>query len=147
MIDKIKSEISKKYKLSEKKWLFISIFGNNWKLLLSNWVISSNKSLEKAIETLWLWIFIKEEKNIKAIVVDIVVDSFQETDPVKLAQLDMQKYWIFLSNLEKTKSWVLLPNTTWIADAKHSLYILKQKYPELNWNVLIRAFTTDRFII
>ncbi len=147
MIDNIKSTISQKYKLSDKKWIFISIFGNNWELLLSNWVIDSDKTLDKTIETLRLWIFEKEEKNTKAIVVDIVIDSFQETDPIKLAQLNMKKHWIFLSNIEKTKSWTILPETVWVADAKHALYVLKQKYTELNWNVLIRAFTTDRIII
>ncbi len=147
MIDEIKKKVSKKYDLSDKRWVFLSAFDNKGNLISSNWVLFTDKTLSKTLETLRFWIFAEKQKNIMLVAADIVLDYQQETDTQKLLNLDTSIYWLFISNKEKTKSWVLLPNTIWIADTKHWLFVLKQKHPELNWQVMIRSFTTDRITV
>jgi hypothetical protein len=78
-----------------------------------------------------------------SVVIDVVLELKQETDMSKLLALPVKENWVFIINNEDNKSWVVLPDTKWIADIKSALWLIKQKY-WVNWNVLIYVFKTDR---
>ena len=66
MIEIIKEKISKNYNLDENKWFFVSCFDINNNLILSNWVLITDKSLNKVIDMIYHWL-IEKNNNIKTI--------------------------------------------------------------------------------
>ena len=54
-------------------------------------------------------------------------------------------YWFALVD-DHGATWVILPWTKCVADAKHALYLIKQKY-NVQWKVKIYVFTTDRLLV
>lgn len=148
MIEKIKEKIYLKYWKEEKNWIFLSAFDKSWELLFSNWVILTDEDIETSIETLYNGIIKSKEKEIKNIVIDIV-DKIQEmSDPKEILAISPKEYGFLLVEYDATSkaSWVILPNTEWIADAKHALSSIKKKY-NLYWKVIIYTFTTTRIIL
>jgi hypothetical protein len=53
MLEKIKSELFKKYKNDDNRGLFFSLFDSQNKLLLSNGVMKTDQNMEKLVDTLY----------------------------------------------------------------------------------------------
>ena len=144
MIEEIKQTIEKKYKLRDTKGLFLSCFDAQGKMLCSQWIVETNASLEDSIQ--WLYTsHIAPLKNIKVITIDVVTTLFEETNIGKIPTISPKMYWFAVVDDHGT-TWMILPWTTWVADAKHALYLIKQKYA-IQWKVKIYLFTTDRLIV
>ena len=143
MLDLIKTKLLSFYDKSDKLWLFFSLFDANNKLLISNWVLITDKTLPELVEILYHALFEKLEKQTHTIAIDVVKEIQLQPDIQKLLTLSPKDYWIFVINKQTNVSWVILPNTEWIADIKSALAILKQKYG-LAGNVEISTFTTRR---
>lgn len=129
MLDQLKTKLWKKYKKTDHRGVFFSAFGANGVLLSSHGVIETDKSMEDLLDTLWQGLFASFQTQIKVLTADIVLDSYHETDPQKLLSLSPKTHGLFLTTQDGSQSAVLLPGTTGIADMKHGLYVLKQKYP------------------
>ena len=52
MLEEIKKLIYSKYKQEDKRWLFFSLFDEKWNLLISNGVLTTDKTLEDMINLL-----------------------------------------------------------------------------------------------
>jgi len=144
LLENIKNKIFQKYKKNDVRWIFLSFFDKNWNLLASNWVIETDKNISDLLDTLWLGIFEMHWPSTSAVSIDIVLDSYVETNISKLLEVDIKNYWILISNLDWSNSGVILPNIVWIADIKHAIQALRQKYPKIDGNVNIIVFKTDR---
>lgn len=143
MLDKIKEAIFKKYKKTDNKWLFISAFDEKNILLISSWVISSDKELEQLVETIYHWL-VEKYTNISNILIDIVTETQEVTDIKAVQSISLTEFWLVLSTW--AKAWILLPNTEGITDIASALKIIKEKN-WLEWNANITKFKTDRFSI
>lgn len=146
MIDEIKKYIFQKYQQDEKKGVFFSGFDSKWKLIFSTWIITTEKSLEEVIDKLYKWIIQKHESKLDIIVIDIVDNIVNLSNPQDILSNDMKKYWFVLESNIDDNCWVLLPNTEWIADAKHALAVIKQKN-NLSWKVSVYSISTTRFAV
>ncbi len=144
MLEKIKEMIEKKYKLRDTKWLFVSGFDATWKLLFSEWVVESDNTLDKTIESLYK-AHIEPVQWIKVLTLDVVTTLYEETNISKIPVITPKLYWFALVD-DRGINWVILPWTKWVADAKHALYLIKQKYA-VQWKVKIYVFTTDRLLV
>ena len=60
MLEEIKKLIYSKYKPEDKIWLFFSLFDDKWNLLISNGVLTTDKTLEDMINLLYNWMLKKE---------------------------------------------------------------------------------------
>ena len=72
MLEEIKKLIYSKYKPEDKIWVFFSAFNEKWILLVSNWVITTDKTLEDLINLLYNWVLKNYESKTKHIIIDIV---------------------------------------------------------------------------
>lgn len=144
MLEKIKDMIQKKYKLRDTKWLFVSGFDATWKLLFSEWIVEADDTLEKTIESLYKT-HIEPVQGIKVLTLDVVTTLYEETNISKIPVITPKLYWFALVDDHGT-NWVILPWTKGVADAKHALFLIKQKY-NVQWKVKIYVFTTDRLLV
>lgn len=145
MIEKIKSELFKQYKNDDIRWLFFSLFDNNNKLLVSNWVIKTDKTLDQLLDTFYSSIISKYSGS-KIIVIDLVKDLIQEIDVNKILQYSMKEYGFCLIDIDNQKTWVILPDTHWIKDIKDAFSNIKKK--NNIWSkVDVYSFKTDRIVI
>lgn len=145
MLEKIKSEILKKYKATDIKGMFFSVFSNTWDLLMSNGVADTDKTITELCEIIYNWL-IQKQKNIQTIAVDIVEDFQKQDDVNKILTLDPQTFGIFIINRETKKSWLILPGTSWVKDMRSALTFIKKKF-EIEWSVEIYSFKTNRVIV
>lgn len=143
MLELIKTKLLSFYDKTDKLWLFFSLFDANNNLLLSNWVLVTNKPLPELVEIIYHALLSKVEKQTKAIAIDIVKEINLQPDIQKLLTFSTKEYWIFVINKQTNISGVVLPDTEWIADIRWALALLKQKYG-LSGNVEISSFTTRR---
>lgn len=145
MLEKIKSEILKKYKATDIKWIFFSIFSGTWDLLISNGVIDTDKQIIELCDIIYHGL-VEKQKNIQTIAIDIVENLEKQDDVNKILTLDSKIFGIFIINKETKKSWLILPATVWVNNIRDSLTFVKKKF-EIEWNVEIFSFTTNRIII
>lgn len=143
MIETIKTSIFKKYKKDDIKWLFFSVFNEQWELLMSNWVVYTDKALEELIDLLYQGL-IKKHTNVGSIVADVVLETVELKTPQEIQTISPKDFWIVLSDW--SKSGVLLPNTKWVHNIQEWLKLIKEKNDLWN-NVQVVKFKTDRFII
>lgn len=144
MLEQLKQTLEKKYKLRDTKGLFISCFDAQWKLLCSQWAVESDKPLEETLQSLYTS-YIEPLKNVKVVTLDVVTNLFEETNIGKIPTTSPKMYGFALVDDHGT-AWMILPGTKWVADAKHALYLMKQKYT-IQGKVKIYVFTTDRLIV
>jgi len=142
MLEKIKKVVFSKYKKTDTNGIFFSALDKDNNLILSNGVVFSDKSLEQTIETIYHWL-IEKHKNIETIIIDIVIDTKEITNPKEIQNISLQEYWLLL--ITENKSWILLPNTEGVENISTALKIIKEKN-WLEWNAKITTFQTDRFI-
>lgn len=145
MLEKIKSELFKKYKATDIKWIFFSVFSDTWDLLMSNGVIDTDKPIWELCDVIYHWL-IDKQKNIQTIAADIVEDFQKQDDVNKILTLDPQTFGIFIINRETKKSWLILPATVWVKDMRSALTFIKKKF-EIEWSVEIYSFKTNRIIV
>jgi len=144
MLDEIKQRIFTKYKPEESKWLFFSTFNKSWTLIASNWVIESDKEIDKMIDLLYHGI-LENQTDVQKIIIDVVTELHEETNIQEILKLSPIEHWLCLANsADRTKSWVLLPNTQWVTTIKQALLLIKQKH-QLTGQVAFFVFNTDRF--
>ena len=146
MLEEIKKLIYSKYKPDDKIWIFFSLFDENWKLLISNWVITTDKTLEDIINLLYNWILKKQESKTNHIIIDIVNQITQQKDIATFLNMDPKTNWVLLSETTWWKTWVILPNTKWITSMKQAVAWIKSKY-QLQWDVTISTFTVNELIL
>jgi len=145
MIEKIKSELFKKYKNDDIKWIFFSLFDGKNNLLFSNGVLKTDKTMDNLVDTLYYGLMDKISW-VKIVVVDVVLSYDKETDLQKLLWYDVKQYWFCLISINDQKTWAILPDTKWITDAKQALWYIKQKN-WISWNLEIYSFKTDRIVL
>lgn len=146
MIDTLKRNIFKKYSSDEIKWLFLSWFDQAWKVLFSNWVLNSDKSLWELIDYLYYLNVDSIKDSISDLVIDVVIQNYEVTNPQDILSLSMKEYWIYIYWLNWNQWWIILPNTSEVADVRHALQLVKSKN-SITDKVKVFAFKTDRIII
>lgn len=143
MLEKIKNAIFTKYKKEDIKGVFLSVFDENNKLLMSNGTFYTDKVLDSLLDTLYHWL-VENHKNIAYITVDVVINEEELTDVSKINEIPLQQYWIAV--IAGAKYWVILPNTAWVTNSLQALQLIKQK-DSLEWNAKIVKFQTDRILV
>ena len=146
MLEEIKKLIYSKYKPEDKVWLFFSLFNDKWKLLISNWVLTTDKTLEDMINLLYNWILKKQESKTKHIIIDIVNEIVEQKDAAAFLNMDPKTNWVLLAETTGDNTGLILPNTKWITSMKQAIAWIKQKY-QLQWDVTISTFTVDELIL
>lgn len=146
MLEEIKKLIYSKYKPEDKIWLFFSLFDNKWKLLISNWVLTTDKTLEDMINLLYNWILKKQESKTKHIIIDVVDKIIEQKDITIFLNMDPKTNWVLLAETTWEKTGLILPNTKWITSMKQAIAWIKQKY-QLQWDVTISTFTVNELIL
>jgi len=142
MLEKIKNAVFAKYKKEDIFWIFLSVFDENNKLLMSNGSFYTDKVLDNILDTLYHGL-VEKYKNIAYIVVDIITDEEEITDISKINEISLQEFWIAV--IAGDKYWVMLPNTEWVTNVTQAIQLIKQK-DSLQWNAKIIKFHTDRII-
>ena len=146
MLEEIKKLIYSKYKPEDKIWLFFSLFDGKWNLLISNWVITTDKTLEEMINLLYNWILKKQESQTKHIIIDVVNEITEQKDVTAFLNMDPKVNWVLLAETTWGKTWVMLPNMRWITSMKQAVAWIKSKY-QLQWDVTISTFTVNELIL
>ena len=146
MLEEIKKLIYGKYKSEDKIWLFFSLFDEKWNLLISNWVLTSDKSLEETINLLYDWIIKQQEPNTKHVIIDVVEKITEQKDVAAFLNMDPKTNWVLVAEAQWDKTWVMLPNMKWITSMKQAVAGIKSKY-QLQWDVTISTFTVDELIL
>lgn len=143
MLEKIKKVVFSKYKKTDTNGVFFSALDKDNNLILSNGVVFSDKSLEQTIETIYHGL-IEKHTNIETMIIDIVIDTKEITNPKEIQNISLQEYWLLL--ITESRSWILLPNTEGVENVSTALKIIKEKN-WLEWNAKITTFQTDRFAV
>ncbi len=142
MLEKIKAILSENYDLNDARGIFISLFDENKKLLCSNGVLFTDKSLDEVIS--WLYpALIANQPTSRFVGIDIVLDIQQETNPQQIANINTKKYWIYVHSQGSDTSWVILPNTEKINDISSAVQAIKEK-TKIGGQAEIYTFTTER---
>lgn len=146
MIEKIKAELSQQISLQNKVGVFFSAFDAQGKLLISNGVIKTDRTLEAILQSFYLGLIKKIEPQIKSLIFDIVEDLRLQNDPNVLVKLPLDQYGLFLVEGDGQNSGVLLPNTQGISTIQEALAAIKTKY-KLNNQVSVYIFKTKKISI
>lgn len=146
MLEEIKKLIYSKYKPEDKIWVFFSAFDEKWNLLVSNWVITTDKTLEELINLLYNWILKSHEPKTKHIIIDIVNEITEQKDINAFLNMDPKTNWVILSEASWEKTWIMLPNTKWVTSMKQTIAWIKSKY-QLQWDAVISTFTVNELIL
>ena len=146
MLQEIKNLIYSKYKPEEKIWLFFSLFDAKWNLISSNWVLSTDKTLEELINLLYNGFIKKEEWKAKHVILSVVDKITKQTDIEQFLQMDTKTNWIVLTEITWAKTWVMLPNMKWIDSMTQAIAGIKAKY-QLQWDVIISTFTVNELVL
>ena len=143
MLEKIKEVVFAKYKKEDCKWVFLSVFDENNKLLMSNGAFYTDKVLDNILDTLYHGL-VEKYKDAVYIIVDLITDEEEITDVSKINEISLQEYW--LAVIAGDKYWVMLPNTEWVTNVTQAIQLIKQK-DSLQWNAKIIKFHTDRILV
>lgn len=146
MIEKIKAELSQQISLQNKVGVFFSAFDAQGRLLVSNGVIKTDRTLEAILQSFYLGLMKKIEPQIRSLIFDIVEDIRLQNDPNVLIKLPLDQYGLFLVEGEGQNSGVLLPNTQGVNSIQEALAAIKKKY-NLNNQVSVYIFRTKKLRI
>lgn len=111
--------------------------------MVSQGILETDKPLEELVTSLYNT-HILPHTNVSVIAVDVVTSLYEETDVSKITSIAPKLYGFALVDEHATMG-VILPGTVGVADAKHALYLIKQKYT-LQGKVKIFVFTTERLL-
>ena len=95
MIEKIKEIINTKYNQQDTKGIFFSWYDKDKNMILSSWVINTDKPLQKVSEMLYHGL-IEKHNEILYIRCDIVETIQPITSMEEVERIDMKKYGICL---------------------------------------------------
>lgn len=146
MIEKIKEAISQQYSLEEMKGIFLSCFNKDGLLILSNGVLTTNKSLWTVVDMLYHGLIEEKMNTITKILCDIVTETQLLNTMDDINKIDMSKSGISISTLDYTKTGAILPGTEGITSLSHMLQIVKEKN-HIEGNVIIHSFQSTRIEI
>lgn len=146
MIKQIKDAVFAQFNSEEKKWVFLSWFDANHALLLSEWVVITDKPLRESLEIVYTKHAEGLLKEISFFVVDVVTDVVHVKNSEDIFTMSPQEYGFLVIDTEDDLSGVLLPNTSGVADSKAALFSLKQKYG-IHGKVDIYVFRTMRIVV
>ena len=146
MIEQIKTQLSQSINIQNKTGVFFSAFDAQGKLLASNWVIKTDRTLENILQSFYNGILKKIENQTKSIIFDIVEEIRLQNDPNVLVKLPLDQYGLFLVEWDGQNSWVLLPNTQWITRIQDALWSIKKKY-NLKNQVSVFVFKTKKITV
>lgn len=146
MREKIKEGLFQQYNPEEKKWLFLSGFSKEKKLLVSEWVVSSEKPLHELIDALYVWYIESKIEDILYVCCDVVTDLIEITDGAEIVTKSPEERGFAVVSKETGQSWVILPATSWVTDARSALFYLKKKYA-VEGKAEVAVFRTNRIII
>lgn len=146
MLDRCKEVLFKTYNAEEKKWLFLSGFDENKKLIISQWIVDTDMPLRESIEQVYNKEIAPILPKLRYIVMDVVNEIISFPDAQKLLALDPKVYWIVIEDLEDDNIWIILPNIAWVTDMKQVLFDLKKKY-WIHGKATISWFTTTRIVM
>jgi hypothetical protein len=146
MLERCKEQLFILYNAEEKKWLFLSAFDENKKLLVSTWSVETDYPLRTLIENIYTKNIQPIIEQVRYIALDIVTDviSFPEAD--QIFKLDPHVYGFVIEDLEDDNVGVMLPNVAGVNDIKQVLYDVKKKY-NIHGKAAISWFTTERILI
>lgn len=145
MIDKIKQEIAKLYNLNEPKGIFMSAFDEKNNLILSNGVLTTDKSLDKVIEMIYHGL-IEKHTNTKRIICDIVTIIETKTTLEEINSINLSSQGLCIQTIDNSKSGVLLPWTIGINNIQDAFTTIKKKN-NIEGNVNIYSFSTQKLEI
>lgn len=145
MLDKIYAMVTASYSAKESRGVFLSSLNKQWNIIHSQWVVVTDKSLKKTIETLYHAFVQPNITNLWHVVVDVVTSLHQENDMNEILHTSLTEHGVFVSDVQKEKSAVVLPHTAWIESMSQALQLVQSKYG-VGGNVLIYVFTTERFL-
>lgn len=146
MFKHILFELAQQVPLQNKTGAFFSAFDAEGKLLTSNGVIKTDRTLEHLVQSFYFWLLKKIEPQIKSLIFDIVEDIRLQNDPNVLTKLPLEQYGLFLVEGEGQNSGVLLPNTQGISTIQEALAAIKKKY-NLKNQVSVYIFRTKKIHI
>ena len=146
MLEEIKKLIYTKYKPEDKIWLFFSLFDGKWKLLVSNGVLTTDKTMEEMINLLYNWILKKQESKAKHVIIDVVNEIVEQKDVAAFLNMDPKTNWVLLAETTWDKTGLILPNTKWITSMKQAIAWIKQKY-QLQWDVKKKKKNINELIL
>ncbi len=146
MIEAIKKAVFKKFNPEEKKWAFLSWFSESKELLVSQWVVDTDRPLREILELLYEEHIEPGLKSLQFISIDIVAEMIEIQDPNELREMSPEEFGLVIIDQEDEKTWVILPNTSWVVDMKWALYQIKQKY-WIHGKADIIVFRTERIIL
>ena len=89
MLEKIKEVVFAKYKKEDCKWVFLSVFDENNKLLMSNGAFYTDKVLDNILDTLYHGL-VEKYKDAVYIIVDLITDEEEITDVSKINEISLQ---------------------------------------------------------
>jgi len=107
-LEQIKSEVFKKYKPEENRAIFLSLFDANQNLLVSNGVISTDKTLDQIITILYNAIVAKHPET-QNIVADLVTETTPQNDVATLLSISPTDNGVLILDKGDKKSGVMLP--------------------------------------
>jgi hypothetical protein len=145
MLELLKTEIGKKYKLLSNKGVFFSFFDKDGKLIFSKGMVEVDKSLSQIID-IFHHNFFSKLTNAKLVAVDIVINVDELYSYDKLNTIDFTKFGIAVQQTDAEIGGIILPNTEGVADVKQIFSVLKKKN-NLNGNIKVYLFQTDRILI
>lgn len=144
--EKIKNQIAQILPLTNKVGLFVSAFDEAGKLLISNGVVKTDRSLDTLVDNFYHGILSKYEAQIKTVIIDIVDQIQLQNDPNELVKISMKEWGLFLVQAEGQNSGVMLPSTKGVDTVQQALAAIKAKY-NLTSQVSVFIFKTKRIKI
>lgn len=145
MLDAIKTAIYKKYKPEENRAIFLSLFDANKNLLVSNGVITTDKTLDQIITILYNAIVAKHPET-QIITADIVTETTLQNDVATLLSISPTDNGVVILDKADKKSGVMLPGTPDIPDMKTAISKIKAKFG-LSGDVEMYTFKTEKISI
>ncbi len=142
MIEKIKQEIAKLYNHNEPKGIFMSAFDEKNNLILSNGVLTTDKSLDKVIEMIYHGL-IEKHTNTTKIICEIVTTIETKTTLEEINTINLSVQGLCIQTIDNSKSGVLLPWTIGINNIQDAFTTIKKKN-NIEGNVNIYSFSTQR---
>ena len=146
MIQGILKTIYTKYQASDANVVFLSWYDKNGKLLISEWILEPDTSIETTT-TLLYDTYIKPLTKIDLVTIDIVKNIIEQKEYTVVLGMDPIDYGVIIKMINQEKEWygVILPNTAEIVDMAHAIYAIKMKH-NLTGDVILYSFQTDRFV-
>lgn len=146
MLERCKEQLFTLYNAEEKKWLFLSGFDANKKVLVSTWTVETDRPLRQLIEDIYTQSIQPILDQVRYLAIDIVTEVVAFPEAQQVFSLDPRVYGFIVEDLEDDNVGVMLPNIAGVTDVKQVLYDLKKKY-NIHGKASISWFTTERILI